>query len=319
MIGSRLEHILRSGHLAVTGEIGGPRSADGRAITASARAQVGCIDAVNVGDNAVARAEMSPVAGSALVVDAGLEPIMQLTTRDRNRLALTSDLLGGWALGARNLLCLGGDPMSSGEEPGTTEVRDLSVPELVHIAVRLREEARLPSGAEIESPPRYFVGVVDEPLIADYDIRHLEAKLDAGADFVQTQIAYDLEGVVEWADAVRPHGVFERASILVGVAPLRSLRMARWMNDHLPGVTVPEHLLGNLERAGEDEGSVGIQLTVDLIGQLRRIPGVAGIHLMCLGREETVGRVAEAAGLLPRPAVPEIATVPPGSGRGEQP
>lgn len=319
MTGSHLARVLRAGHFAVTGEIGGPRSADGRHVTASAQAQVGYIDAVNVGDNAVARAEMSPVAGAASVVEAGLEPIMQLTTRDRNRLALGSEMLGGWALGARNLLCLGGDPMAFGEEPHAGEVRDLSVPGLIRIAVGLREEGRLPSGAEIESPPRYFVGVVDEPLIEDYDVHHLEAKLDAGAEFVQTQIAYDLEGLAAWADAVRPHGLFERASFLVGVAPLRSFRMARWMNDRLPGVAVPEHLLRILEEAGDEEEAVGIQLTVDLIGHLRRIPGVAGIHLMCLGREDTVGKVVEAAGLLPRPTVQEVGAAPPRIRRRDRP
>ena len=299
---SRLERILRSGRFAVTGEIGGRRSAEGESSAASARAQIGYVDALNVGDNPVATAHKSPVAEASFVAAAGIEPILQLTLRDRNRVALVSDLLGGWAVGARNLLCLSGDPMSVGETPDATEVRDLAVPDLVRLAVGLREEGRLPWGAAIESPPRFFVGVGDAPLAEPYDVGRLEAKLDAGAHFVQTQIAYDVEAIEAWADVVRARGVFERAFVLVGTAPLQSLKTARWMHDRLPGVVVPAAFLEALEEAEPgSEAEVGIGITVDVVRRLRQIPGVAGVHVMAVGHEEAVRRVVDGAGLLPRP------------------
>ncbi|MBI2237347.1 MAG: methylenetetrahydrofolate reductase [Actinobacteria bacterium] len=299
---SHLERILRSGRFAVTGEVGGLRSAEGESSAASARAQLGYVDALNVGDNGLATAHMSPVAEAAFVAAAGVEPIMQLTCRDRNRLALVSDLLGGWAVRARNLLCLSGDPMSVGETPDATEVRDLDVPDLVRLAAGLREEGRLPWGAEIDSPPRYFIGVADSPLAEPYDVARLELKLDAGAHFVQTQIVYDVDAIEAWADVVRTHGVFERAFVLVGVAPLRSLKMARWLNESLPGVMVPGPVIAALEEAGPDaEEGVGTRLTIEVVNRLKAIPGIVGVHVMGLGHEEAVRRVIEGAGLFPRP------------------
>ena len=303
MTGSRLEQLLRAGHFAVTGEIGGLRSAEGESSAASARAQLGYVDALNVGDNPLATAHMSPVADAHFVAAAGVEPIMQLTLRDRNRLALASDMLGGWAVGARNLLLLSGDPMSVGEEPDAKEVRDLDVPDAVRLAVGLRETGLMPAGAEIEFPPRFFVGVADNPLMDDYDLPRLEAKLEAGAHFVQTQIVYDVEALEAWAEIVRPSGLFERAFVLIGTAPLRSLKTARWMNDRLPGVSVPSHILRALEQAGPDEETVGIRMTVEVANGIRKIPGVSGLHVMALGQEGPVRRVIEGAGLFPRPAM----------------
>ncbi|MEX1046758.1 MAG: methylenetetrahydrofolate reductase [Actinomycetota bacterium] len=304
MTSSRIERLLESGRFAVTGEIGGRRSAEGESIAASARRQLGYVDALNVGDNPLGTAHISPVAAAAFVAGAGVEPIMQLTVRDRNRLAITSDLLGGWAVGARNLLLLSGDPMSLGEEPGAKEVRDIGVPEAVRMASELREEGRTPGGGEIEEPPRFFVGVADNPLIAGYEVSRLEVKLDAGARFVQTQIVYDVEALAAWAETVGRNGVFERASILVGTAPLRSLRNARWMNDKLPGVSVPDRMLHALEEAGPDEEeNVGVGITVEVLNGIRAIKGIAGVHVMALGKEEPVRRVVDGAGLFPRPVL----------------
>ncbi len=235
----RLQRILRSGGFAVTAEVVPPRSGSGENVTEQARALVGYADAVNVTDNPTGVAHMSPVAGVSFVREAGLEPTMQITCRDRNRLGLSADLLGGWALGARNLFCLTGDPITDGD---ATVVNDLSVNDLVRAAVTLREEGRLPSGAEVDRPPRFFVGVADLPLAPSYDPARLESKLDAGADFVMTQIVYDMDAFEAWADHVRARGVFQRASVIAGVAPPRSAKSARFMNDHLPGVTVPEAL-----------------------------------------------------------------------------
>jgi methylenetetrahydrofolate reductase (NADPH) len=234
------------------------------------------------------------------VARAGLEPTLQLTVRDRNRLALAADLLGGWALGARNLLALTGDPLSAGDHPEASAVNDLDVLGLIEVARSLREEGRLPNGTEIAEPPRFFVGVTDSPLAPSYDPGRLEAKLDAGAGFVMTQIAYDVDELTAWAERLRERGVMERARVIVGVAPLRSAKQARYMNDHLPGVSVPETLLAALEEAGPEAETVGTAQCVQIVTRLRELPGISGVHVMGLGREEAVRHVIERAGLLPR-------------------
>jgi methylenetetrahydrofolate reductase (NADPH) len=278
-----------------------PRSADPRTVFLQARDLVGYADAVNVTDNPTATAHMSPLAGVAAVARAGLEPTLQLTVRDRNRLALTADLLGGWALGARNVLCLTGDPLSVGDHPEATAVVDLAVTDLVRLAAQLRAEGRLLSGAVIEEPPRFFVGVADSPLAPSYDAGRLEAKIDAGAAFVMTQITYDLDALMAWSEIVRTRGILERAAVLVGVAPIRSAEQARYLSEHLPGVTVPPELMAQLEQAGPDAEALGVADCVRIVDGLREIPGIAGVHVMGLGREAVVRRVIEEAELLPRP------------------
>jgi methylenetetrahydrofolate reductase (NADPH) len=298
---SRLARVLARGQFAVTAEVVPPRSADPAAVEAHGRALVGYADAVNVTDNPRASAHMSAVAGAGLLARLGLEPILQTTVRDRNRLALTSDLLGAWALGARCILCLSGDLLSVGDHPDATEVRDLSVHDLISLAARLRDEGRPLEGKPIEDPPRYFVGVADAPLTAAYEPARLEAKLDAGADFVQTQIAYDLDALGSWAETVRSRGILDRASVIVGMTPLRSAKTARFMNENLFGVTVPERVIDALEEAGPQAEDVGVEMAIELVQGLRAIPGIAGVHIMALGRDEVIRRVVEGAGLFPRP------------------
>ena len=298
---SRLERLLHEGVFAVTAEVVPPRGVDAEAVRRQARDLAGYADAVNVTDNPSSSAHMSSVAGAALVAGEGLEPVVQVTVRDRNRLAITADLLGAWALGARNVLCLTGDPAAIGDHPEAVEVNDLDVLELVRFVTSMRDEGRLLSGAPADPAPRYFVGVADVPLADRYDPGRLEAKIEAGADFVQTQIVYDLDALRAWAEAVRPRGIFERAFVLVGVAPPRSLRSVRFMQEHLPGVAVPDAVVGRLEAAGEDAAAEGVRLTVEIVEGLRSIPGISGVHVMGLGREATVRAVIEGAGLLPRP------------------
>jgi methylenetetrahydrofolate reductase (NADPH) len=297
----RLEALTRSRRFVVTSEVVPPRSADPRAVEEQARELVGYADAVNVADNPAASPHMSPLAGAAAVARAGLEPTLQLTVRDRNRLALTADLLGGWALGARNVLCMTGDPIGVGDHPEAAAVHDVGVVELVRLAAGLRSEGRLSSGALIEHPPRFYVGVADSPLAPDYDPGRLEAKLDAGARFVMTQIAYDLEALAAWAERVRARGISERAALIVGVAPLRSAGQGRFVRDHLPGVVVPEQAIAALEEAGDEAEALGAAQCVEIVTGLREIPGIAGVHVMGMGRERVVRRVIEGAGLFPRP------------------
>jgi methylenetetrahydrofolate reductase (NADPH) len=253
---------------------------------------VGSIDAANLTDNPAARVHMSAVAGAAFVARAGIEPTLQLAARDRNRLALSSDLLGAWALGARNVLCLSGDPIHIGDHPEATVVGDLDVLGLVRLARGL--------GAS-EDGPRYLVGVADSPLAEPYDPGRLEAKLDAGAEVVWTQIAYDLDALSAWRDVVRERGILERARVLVGVAPLFTAKGARFMHEHLPGVTVPPAIMDALDEAGADEGAVGLALTIDIVKRIAALDGVAGVHLMGLGHDDVIRDVVEATGLFPRP------------------
>jgi methylenetetrahydrofolate reductase (NADPH) len=303
--GGRLAALLSAGEFCVTGEVVPPRSADGAVVTALARDLVGYVDAANVTDSPSASAHMSPLAGVRFAAQAGVEPTMQITCRDRNRLAITGDLLGAWALGARNLLCLTGDPLKIGDHPDAVAVNDLSVTGVVSLARRMRDEGTTLSGASIAEPPRFLVGVADVPLADPYDPARLEVKLDAGADLVMTQIAYDVEALAAWADTMRARGVFERAKVIVGVVPLRSAKAARFMNQHLPGVTVPAAMMDALEGAGEQAGEVGLGLTIDVVQGIRGIDGVAGVHLMGMGHGDMVARVVEGTGLFPRP-VPSL-------------
>ena len=299
--GGRLAAILRAGRFAVTGEIVPPRSGSGAAVTEHARALVGSIDAANVTDNPTASAHMSAASGASFVAAAGIEPTLQLTVRDRNRLGITAELLGAWAVGARNVLCLSGDPIAIGDHPDAKVVNDLSVPEVVGLVRRLRDEGVTMSGAEVDDPPRYLIGVADLPLAEPYDVGRLEQKLDAGADVIWTQIAYDVEALTAWAEVVRARGVFERAPVLIGMVPLRSARGARFMNDKLPGVRVPPGMLEALETAGDEAGSVGRELTIEVVNGIREIPGVRGVHLMGMGHDAAVREVVDGAGLFPRP------------------
>jgi methylenetetrahydrofolate reductase (NADPH) len=299
----RLAALLRSGTFAVTSEVVPPLGGSGEGLATAARGLVGYVDAVNVPDNPVASAHMSPVAGVRLLADAGVEATLQLTTRDRNRLALTGDLLGGWAMGARNVLCLTGDPLAVGDHPEARPADDLSVTDLVRLVRRLRDDGVGLGGSEVADPPRFLVGVADVPLAEPYDTDRLAAKLEAGADVIWTQIAYEPGAIAAWLERVRPLGVPERIRVLVGVVPLRSARQARSLAERLPGVTVPEAIVRRLDEAGPAAEDEGLAITVEVVDRLRALEGVAGVHLMGMGRDDLVRSVVERAGLFPRPSV----------------
>jgi 5,10-methylenetetrahydrofolate reductase len=301
---SRLERLLHDGVFCVTAEVVPPKSADPDAVTLQARGLVGYADAVNVTDNPTASAHMSAVAGAGLVAAAGLEPVLQMTVRDRNRLGLTADLLGAWALGARNILCLTGDTTETGDHPDAKAVYDLEVLDLIQLVAELRADGRLLSGVRIDVAPRYFVGVADVPLVPDYRFDRLEQKSDAGADFVQTQIVFDVDAFEDWAERARSRGILERMFVLAGVAVPKGPRSARYMRDQIPGVAVPDHVIQRLDDAGPDHEAEGVRIIVEIVARLKSIQGIAGIHLMGLGRMDPVRHVIEGAGLLPRPGLP---------------
>ena len=298
--GGRLAALLDAGEFVITSEVVPPRSGDGAKVRETARGLVGYVDAVNVTDNPSASPHMSPLAGARFVHEAGAEPTLQLVCRDRNRLAITADLLGGWALGARNLLVLGGDPMNVGDHPDAKAVFDLGPNEVVALARWIRDEGTTGAGAEIADPPRYLIGVADVPFSDPYDPAKLEAKLDAGGDVVWTQIVYDVDRLAEWADIVRPRGVFERAKVIVGLVPLRSLKNAQFL-DGLFGVHVPQAAFDVLEAAGDEAERAGLGFTLDVAQRVCAIDGIAGLHLLGIGRDDLVRTIVEDAGFFPRP------------------
>jgi 5,10-methylenetetrahydrofolate reductase len=329
--GSNLEKILKSGHFAVTGELGPPQSADGEVIRKKAALLKGTCDAVNITDNQTAIVRMSSIGAGAIVVQEGLEPVIQMTCRDRNRLAIQSDLLGAYALGMRNLLCLTGDHQTFGNHPTAKNVFDVDSLQLLSIVADMRDDRVFQSGDKFKGlEPRFFVGAASAPFADPIDFRpyRLMKKVRAGANFIQTQLIYDLEAFERFMNKVRELGLHEQTFILAGVGPLKSPGMARYMKNSVPGILVPDVLIERMENAGanwagikkedltkEDKKarseawqSEGIRICVELISALRKIKGVAGVHIMAIEWEEAVRPIVEAAGLLPRP-LPETSPV----------
>jgi len=314
--GSRLEKLLRAGHFVATGELGPPQSADGEVIREKARLLKGKCDAVNITDNQTAIVRMSSIGSGAICIQEGVEPIVQMTCRDRNRLAMQSDLLAAYALGMRNLLCLTGDHQSFGNHPTAKNVHDLDSLQLIDMMVRMRDQKTFLCGDPIKTvEPRFFIGAAANPFADPFDFRpyRLAKKVAAGADFIQTQLIYNVEKFAEYMRRVREMGLHERAYILAGVGPLKTPGMARYMRDKVPGMEVPDALVERMDAAGRDIPKErkearnaawreeGIKIAVELIEQLRQIEGVAGVHIMSIEWEEGVGIIAERAGLLPRP------------------
>ncbi len=299
--GSNLEKLLRAGQFVVTAELGPPRGADRAAVEKKASLLKGYADAFNVTDCQTSVVRMSSIASAVILIEAGLEPVVQMTCRDRNRIGLQSDLLGAAALGMKNLLCLTGDHPKFGDHPGAKPVFDLDSVQLLHMMKTMRDEKKLQSGTEIDVEPRFFLGAAENPFAGTIDIRvrRLAKKIAAGAEFFQTQIIYNVEKFAAWMKAVRDAGLHEKAFILAGVSPIKSLGMARYMKKNVPGMDVPDEIITRMkEKKSKTEG---IQICLDIIEQLKEIDGVAGVHIMAIEWEEVVPEIVERAGLLPRP------------------
>ncbi len=298
--GSRLERVLRSGHFAITAELSPPDSADPQAVRHKGELLKEHVDAVNATDHTGAMVHMSSLAVSALLVQMGVEPVMQMTCRDRNRLAMQGDLIGAAALGVQNVLCLTGDDVTVGDHPDAKRVYDLDSIHLLRLARTLRDAGTYLSGRRLTAPPRLFLGAAENPFAAPFEFRpqRLAKKIEAGADFVQTQVVFDVDRFDVFMQRVRDLGLHERAFILPSVSPLKSARLARYMRDHVPGVVVPDSVMARIERAPEDRQAIeGIGLCVETIQRLRDIPGVAGVHIIAVRWEQAVGEVVERAGL----------------------
>ncbi|MEJ2550294.1 MAG: methylenetetrahydrofolate reductase [Anaerolineales bacterium] len=314
--GSRLERLLRAGEFVVTGELGPPQGADGGVIREKAALLKGVVDATNITDNQTAIVRMSSIGAGTIVVQEGLEPIIQMTCRDRNRLAIQSDLLGAYALGMRNVLCLTGDHQSFGNHPTAKNVHDLDSVQLIQMVVKMRDEGKFECGDEMKTiEPRFFVGAAANPFGDPFEYRpyRLAKKVAAGVDFIQTQLIYNIERFAEYMQKVRELGLHEKAYILAGLGPLKSPGMARYMRDQVPGLDVPDIYVDRMTEAakGIDKADKkartqawreeGMKITIEQIQQMREIEGVAGVHVMAIEWEEAVKPIVEGAGLLPRP------------------
>ena len=297
---TRLENALREGRFAVTSEIGPPKSADPSVIAEKARLLGPVTDAVNITDNQTAQSRMCPLASGRIALDNGAEPVMQMTVRDRNRMALTSDILGASALGIHNTLCMSGDPIHIGNHPDAAVVNDIDTMSLLRLQASLRN-GRLMNEAEEElagEPPHLVIGATAHPAADDPDVEisKIRAKMEAGADFFQTQLVYEPERVAQFMSRLEAADLPAMPKLLIGVGPFKHLRMAEHMRDKVWGVTVPDALITRMEQA-DDEGETGMEICVEVIQALREIPGVAGVHVMAIAWEDSVPEILSRAGL----------------------
>ncbi len=300
--GSHLERLLREGKFVVTAELGPPKGAERAVVEKKVTLLKGFVDAVNITDCQTSVVRMSSIASAQILLEMGLEPVVQMTCRDRNRIALQSDLLGAWALGMKNLLCLTGDHPKFGDHPGAKPVFDLDSVHLLLMLKTMREEKKMLSGTHLEGAPSFFLGAAENPFADPFAFRtrRLAKKIAAGAEFIQTQIVYNVEKFAQWMEEVRQNGLHKKVFILAGVAPLKSAGMAKYMKKNVPGMDVPDPIISRLEQ--KKSKAEGIQVCLEIIEKLRHIEGLAGIHIMAVEWEEVVAELVEKAGLLPRPS-----------------
>ncbi len=304
--GSNLEKILKAGHFAFTGECGPPQGADAAHVREKAGHLKGSVDAVNVTDNQTAVVRMSSWAASLILLQEGLEPNFQMVCRDRNRLAIQSDILGIYAHGIRNMLCLSGDHQKFGNHPEAKNVFDIDSMQLIHTVKTMRDEGKFLNGQDIEGLPKLFIGAASNPFAEPFDFRvyRLKKKIDAGADFIQTQCIYNMEKFREFMKQAVDMGLHEKCYILAGVTPMKSVGMARYMAKSVPGMDVPDSLIKRLQGAGKGKvAEEGIKFAIEQIEEFKEMEGVAGVHLMAIEWEHKVPEIAERAGMLPRPRV----------------
>ncbi|MBW1810687.1 MAG: methylenetetrahydrofolate reductase [Deltaproteobacteria bacterium] len=302
--GSNLEKVLAAGHFAVTAECGPPRGADPEVVLKKVELLKGNIDACNVTDNQTSVVRMSSIAGCVLLKQAGVEPLLQMVVRDRNRIALQSDLLGASALGIRNLLCLSGDHQIFGDDPQAKNVHDIDSIQWINLVKTMRDEGKFPSGKELKGSPKMFIGCAVNPFADPYEIRvaRLALKATAGADFVQTQCIFNLEKFERYMEDVRKRDLHKKVAILAGVTPLKSAGMAKFMAKNVAGMDIPADVIKRVAAVDKKEQpKVGIQMCIEMIDRLRKIEGVAGVHVMAIEWEKKVKEIVSGAGLLPRP------------------
>jgi len=301
---SNIERILESGGFVVTSECGPPRGADPEVIRKKGELLKGVVDAVNVTDNQTSVVRMSSLASCVILKGMGFDPILQMVCRDRNRIAIQSDILGGAALGINNILCLSGDHQKFGDHPKAKNVFDIDSVQLIQTVKALREDGKFIGGEDVKGKPMLFIGAAENPFADPFEIRaaRLGKKVKAGCQFIQTQCIYNLERFERWMGMVRDRGLHEKCAILAGVTPFKSVGMARYMKNQVPGMDVPDGMIERMKSvAKEKQAEEGMKICVETIQRLREVPGVRGIHIMAIEWEEKVSEIARAAGLLPRP------------------
>ena len=303
---SRLEKVLAAGHLAVTSECGPPRGSDPEVIVKKAELIKDHVDAVNITDNQTSVTRMCSLAACIRLKLLGLEPVLQMVTRDRNRIALQSDILGAASFDIHNILCLSGDHQSFGDCAQGQNVHDIDSMQLIQMVRRMRDDGKFLGGDDINRPPEMFVGAAANPFADPFEIRvpRLAKKVAAGAEFIQTQCIYNLDKFEEWMKMVVDRGLHEKVHILAGMTPMKSAGMARYMKNRVPGMDVPEEVVKRLaDTPKEKQAEEGVNICVEAMERLKGVEGVRGFHVMAIEWEEKVPEIVERAGLYPRPAV----------------
>jgi len=302
--GTNLEKVLESGKFAVTAEAGPPKGTSAAVVQKRGELLRHCCDAINITDNQTAIVRMSSFAGCILLKQQGADPVMQIVVRDRNRLAIQSDVLGAVAFGIGNFLCLSGDHQKFGNHPTAKGVFDIDSIQLIQTLKKMRDEKKFLSGDDISGEVPLFIGAAANPFADpfEYRVSRLAKKIKAGADFIQTQAVYDVAKFAKWMEMVTDRGLDKQAHILAGVIPIKSAGMARYMKDYVSGVSVPDEIIARMESA-EKAKEEGANIILDIIEQLKEIPGIHGIHIMAVGWEDVVPEIIEKAGLMPRPVV----------------
>jgi methylenetetrahydrofolate reductase (NADPH) len=302
--GTNLEKVLSRGRFAVTAEVGPPKGTDGKVVQTKGSVLKLSTDALNVTDNRTGTVRMSSVAGCVFLKQLGIDPVLQMVCRDRNRIAIQSDVLGAVALGIGNVLCITGDHQRLGNNPDAKGVFDLDSIQLVQAMKKLRDEKKLLSGDPVSGDVPLYIGAVENPFTTplEYRVERLARKIEAGADFIQTQAVFDFGLFKEWMKAVVDRGLDKKAHILAGIVPIKSIGMARYMRDFVPGISVPDKLVSRLEGA-KDVKTEGVTVVLELVARIREVSGVHGIHIMAVGWEDVVPVIVEKAKLLPRPVV----------------
>jgi len=295
----RLERILRDGQFAVTSELAPPDSADPNEVYQRAALFDGYVDAINATDGSGAHCHMGSLAVCGLLTRLGYSLIQQISCRDKNRIAIQGDILGGAAMGVTNILCLSGDGVQTGDHPEAKPVFDLDCMSLLEIATMMRDQSTFQSGRKLDSPPHVFLGAAANPFVAPFDYRpqRLAKKAAAGAQFIQTQYCYDVARLKTYMQVAGDLGLHEKLFMLIGVGPLASARTAQWMRKNVPGVHIPDAIIKRLEGA-DDQKAEGISLCVDLIQEVQEIEGVNGVHIMAYKQEHMVPEIVRRSGIL---------------------
>jgi methylenetetrahydrofolate reductase (NADPH) len=304
--GSNLEKILEAGHFAFTGELGPPRGTNAEEVREKTQYLKGNVDMVNITDNQTAVVRMASWAACMILIQEGLEPNFQMVCRDRNRLAMQADILGAYTHGVRNMLCLSGDHCMFGDHPDAMGVFDIDSIQLINMVKTMRDEGKFQGGADVEDPPKIFIGAAANPFADPFEwrVHRLAKKINAGVDFIQTQCIYNMDRFKKWMKEANDMGLTEKVYILAGVTPMKNVGMARYMQKKVPGIEVPEELIDRLK--GVDKKKVadeGIKIACEQVEEFKEMKGVHGVHMMAIEWEHRVPEIAELAKVLPRPVM----------------